>query len=44
MKFTEPLHKDPFDRLLIVQAQEEKLGLVSADGMMSQYDVKLFWK
>ena len=37
-------HKDPFDRLLIVQTQAEKLSLVSADGIMSQYDVKLFWK
>lgn len=37
-------HKDPFDRLLIAQAHEEKLSLVSADSMMNQYKVNLFWQ
>jgi PIN domain nuclease of toxin-antitoxin system len=34
-------HADPFDRLLIVQAQVEGLSLVSTDHVFSQYDVKL---
>lgn len=31
------LHRDPFDRLLIAQAQVEGLTLVSADAMVEQY-------
>ena len=36
-------HSDPFDRLLISQAIEEKLFLVSKDEKFSDYAVKLFW-
>jgi PIN domain nuclease of toxin-antitoxin system len=36
-------HQDPFDRLLIAQAQHEKLTIVSKDRMFSQYDVRLLW-
>lgn len=36
-------HSDPFDRLLISQAIEEKLLLVSKDEKFSDYAVKLFW-
>lgn len=36
-------HKDPFDRLLIVQAKLENMQLVSADGVFKQYEVELFW-
>jgi len=32
-------HKDPFDRLLIAQAVEDNLTLVSVDPMMSDYPV-----
>lgn len=35
------IHKDPFDRMLIAQAIEEKLTLVSRDSMIAQYDVNL---
>jgi PIN domain nuclease of toxin-antitoxin system len=34
-------HKDPFDRMLIVQAQIEGLTLISQDSKFSQYDVPL---
>jgi PIN domain nuclease of toxin-antitoxin system len=34
-------HRDPFDRMLIAQAIEEDLLLVTADGRMSRYDVRL---
>ncbi len=39
-----PLHHcDPFDRMLIAQAQLEDLMLVSADSMFQQYEVALVW-
>ncbi len=34
-----PIHKDPFDRLLIAQAQNNRCHLVSVDGKIAQYDV-----
>lgn len=36
-------HTDPFDRLLVVQAQVEKMRLVTADTVLEKYDVDL-WK
>lgn len=36
-------HRDPFDRLLITQAQIEGMTLVSADGIFDLYDVDLLW-
>ncbi|MCY7345134.1 MAG: type II toxin-antitoxin system VapC family toxin [Pyrinomonadaceae bacterium] len=35
------IHKDPFDRLLIAQANIENLTLLSTDGVFSSYSVKL---
>jgi len=32
-------HRDPFDRLLIAQAQQERLTLVTADERIAAYDV-----
>ncbi|MEO1400722.1 MAG: type II toxin-antitoxin system VapC family toxin [Cyanobacteria bacterium J06635_1] len=41
---TLPLHhRDPFDRMLIAQAQVEEMTLVSADSALRQYDVALLW-
>ena len=34
-------HADPFDRLLIAQAQHEGLTILTADRMFKQYDVAL---
>jgi len=34
-------HKDPFDRLLIAQAQLEKLSLVTRDPRIKQYTVQV---
>ena len=34
-----PHHGDPFDRLLIAQAQVEKLTLITADGRYAAYGV-----
>jgi len=38
-----PVHKDPFDRLLIAQAIVEGADLVSADPVFTNYPVRLFW-
>ena len=35
------IHKDPFDRLLIAQAQIEGLELVSVDSVFPKYQVRL---
>ena len=32
-------HRDPFDRILVAQAREEQLILVTDDRVMASYDV-----
>lgn len=34
-------HKDPFDRLLIAQAQVEGIPIVTGDGSFTRYDVEV---
>ncbi len=36
-------HRDPFDRMLIAQAMQERLLLVSRDNVFSKYPVQLLW-
>lgn len=36
-------HRDPFDRMLIAQAQMEEMMLVSADSIFRQYNVSILW-
>jgi len=36
-------HSDPFDRIIISQAKENNLTLVSRDETFRQYDVNLLW-
>ena len=36
-------HKDPFDRLLIAQANVEDVLLVSGDSVFSEYPINLIW-
>jgi len=36
-------HRDPFDRMLIAQAQIEKLQLVSCDAVFSEYTSDVLW-
>ena len=38
-----PIHKDPFDRLLIAQAQAENLALVTQDPEIRRYTVQVIW-
>jgi PIN domain nuclease of toxin-antitoxin system len=41
---TLPLHhQDPFDRLLVAQAELDGLTLVSADGAMRRYEIEVLW-
>ena len=36
-------HKDPFDRLMIAQAQTDRLHLITADRKLKLYDVTIVW-
>jgi PIN domain nuclease of toxin-antitoxin system len=36
-------HHDPFDRLLVAQAQLEDLAVLTADRQFEPYDVELVW-
>lgn len=36
-------HRDPFDRVLVAQAQALALRLVTADQLLRQYDVEVVW-
>ncbi len=38
-----PHHKDPFDRVILAQAQTENLQLVSSDGEFPAYGIPLIW-
>lgn len=41
---TLPLHhRDPFDRMLIAQAQSEKMRFITNDLYVNRYDVAVFW-
>jgi PIN domain nuclease of toxin-antitoxin system len=35
-----PFHRDPFDRLLVAQAQDLRLRIVTADAQLARYDVE----
>lgn len=37
------IHKDPFDRLLIAQAIDNNLTIVTTDSKIPQYNVKTIW-
>ena len=37
------IHKDPFDRLLIAQAQLENLPILTSDANIARYDVEVIW-
>jgi PIN domain nuclease of toxin-antitoxin system len=42
--FTLPdYHRDPFDRLLIAQAQLEGLPIMSADPQIAKYQIEVIW-
>lgn len=37
------LHRDPFDRILIAQAQVERIALITSDALIRQYPVQTIW-
>lgn len=37
------LHRDPFDRILLAQAQIEQMTLVTADEILTQYGSDILW-
>ena len=37
------IHRDPFDRLLVAQAQFEAIPIITADPAIAQYDVEVIW-
>jgi PIN domain nuclease of toxin-antitoxin system len=38
-----PIHKDPFDRLLVAQAESEGLTVLTADPQIGRYSVPTLW-
>jgi PIN domain nuclease of toxin-antitoxin system len=38
-----PVHRDPFDRLLVAQARHERLILVTRDATIRRYSVETLW-
>lgn len=37
------VHRDPFDRVLVTQAQEEGLAIITNDRLIPQYPVQTIW-
>jgi PIN domain nuclease of toxin-antitoxin system len=37
-------HRDPFDRMLVAQAQIEGLPILTSDARIGDYDVEVIWK
>lgn len=37
------IHSDPFDRMLVAQAQAENLAIITKDSKIKLYDVKVLW-
>jgi PIN domain nuclease of toxin-antitoxin system len=38
-----PHHGDPFDRMLVAQAQSENMTLVTSNARITAYDVPVLW-
>ncbi|MEX0684100.1 MAG: type II toxin-antitoxin system VapC family toxin [Dehalococcoidia bacterium] len=37
------IHRDPFDRMMVAQAQAERFAIVTSDRHIAQYDVEVIW-
>ncbi|MDR1938909.1 MAG: type II toxin-antitoxin system VapC family toxin [Tannerellaceae bacterium] len=37
-------HRDPFDRMIIAQAIDENMGVISSDSIFELYPVHLIWR
>jgi PIN domain nuclease of toxin-antitoxin system len=38
-----PLHRDPFDRMIVAQARAERLIMISADRKIADYGATMLW-
>lgn len=38
-----PLHRDPFDRMIVAQARAEGLVIITADSKVADYGVEVLW-
>lgn len=38
------IHRDPFDRMLVAQAQARNLTILTRDNNIPRYDVRTFWE
>jgi PIN domain nuclease of toxin-antitoxin system len=38
-----PHHKDPFDRMLIAQAQVERVTILTGDAQIARYPIRVAW-
>jgi PIN domain nuclease of toxin-antitoxin system len=38
-----PIHRDPFDRLLVAQSQLEDIPILTSDPNIARYDVRTIW-
>jgi PIN domain nuclease of toxin-antitoxin system len=38
-----PIHRDPFDRIIVAQAQVEAIPILTADPAIGRYDVETIW-
>jgi PIN domain nuclease of toxin-antitoxin system len=38
-----PIHRDPFDRLLVAQSQLENLPILTSDARIAAYGVEVIW-
>lgn len=36
-------HRDPFDRLIVMQAKNENLAIITPDKIIKKYEVKVVW-
>ncbi|MBR4170482.1 MAG: type II toxin-antitoxin system VapC family toxin [Kiritimatiellae bacterium] len=43
LKSLPDIHRDPFDRILIAQAQDDGLTIVTRDRLIPQYPVQTVW-
>ncbi|MEO1134487.1 MAG: type II toxin-antitoxin system VapC family toxin, partial [Cyanobacteria bacterium J06639_1] len=39
-----PIHRDPFDRIIIAQSEVESLPVISSDRVFAQYGANVIWK
>ncbi len=43
LEYLDPIHNDPFDRILIAQALAENLPIITADRIFASYGIDVIW-